>query len=105
MIAGEAFPQGQLLEDLLEASQTGLDAYANSGELEAPARYRLAFRELGLSTVWSGCSGWWKLPPAFLPDEKFRKALHVIDCLPGSSKISGSPLKTGTFRPSAKTAT
>jgi len=38
-----------LLERLLEAAHRGLQAYAASGELQAPAAYRLAFRELGLA--------------------------------------------------------
>lgn len=38
-----------LVERLLGAALTGLGVYANSGELQAPARYRLAFRELGLA--------------------------------------------------------
>ena len=39
----------QLLERLLSAARTGLEHYARSGELQAPAGYRLAFRELGLA--------------------------------------------------------
>jgi hypothetical protein len=38
-----------LIMRLLDAALAGLRAYAGSGELQAPARYRLAFRELGLS--------------------------------------------------------
>ena len=38
-----------LLDRLLDAALTGLRYYARSGELRQPARYRLAFRELGLS--------------------------------------------------------
>jgi len=38
-----------LLEDLLAAALTGLQYYARSGELQQPAEYRLAFRELGLA--------------------------------------------------------
>jgi len=34
---------------LLDAALTGLEHYARSGELQAPADYRLAFRELGLA--------------------------------------------------------
>jgi hypothetical protein len=39
----------RLLERLLGAALTGLQAYARSGESRAPAEYRLAFRELGLA--------------------------------------------------------
>lgn len=39
----------RLLEALLAATLTGLDYYARSGELQQPANYRLAFRELGLA--------------------------------------------------------
>jgi len=38
-----------LLEHLLTAALAGLEYYARSGELRAPAQYRLAFRELGLA--------------------------------------------------------
>lgn len=38
-----------LLARLLSAALTGLQYYAASGELQAPAEYRLAFRELGLA--------------------------------------------------------
>ena len=44
-----AMPDDGLLERLLGAALTGLEVYAGSGELRAPARYRLAFRELGLA--------------------------------------------------------
>jgi hypothetical protein len=39
----------RLLDRLLEDTLTGLRHYARSGELHQPARYRLAFRELGLT--------------------------------------------------------
>ncbi|MEA3292463.1 MAG: hypothetical protein U9Q71_09220 [Pseudomonadota bacterium] len=39
----------RLLERLLTAALSGLQYYAGSGELRAPAEYRLAFRELGLA--------------------------------------------------------
>ncbi len=38
-----------LLETILDAALNGLEIVAGSGLLDAPARYRLAFRELGLS--------------------------------------------------------
>ncbi len=38
-----------LLERMLTAALAGLQYYAQSGELQAPAEYRLAFRELGLA--------------------------------------------------------
>jgi len=44
-----ALPDAQLLNRLLDAALTGLQHYARSGELQLPARHRLAFRELGLA--------------------------------------------------------
>jgi hypothetical protein len=38
-----------LLERLLDAARTGLARYVRGGDLQLPARYRLAFRELGLA--------------------------------------------------------
>jgi hypothetical protein len=38
-----------LLTDLLKASLAGLESYRGSEQLTHPARYRLAFRELGMS--------------------------------------------------------
>ena len=38
-----------LLETIVHASTLGIDSFENSGSLEYPAEYRLAFRELGLS--------------------------------------------------------
>jgi hypothetical protein len=42
-------PDARLLERLLAAALTGLQHYARSAELRAPAEQRLAFRELGLA--------------------------------------------------------
>jgi len=39
----------QLLDNLLTASLSGLEHYARNSELQQPAQYRLAFRELGLA--------------------------------------------------------
>ncbi len=39
----------QLPERLLDAALSGLQHYVQQGDLEQPARYRLAFRELGLA--------------------------------------------------------
>ena len=41
--------QAALLETLLESSLIGLDSFLKENSLKLPARYRLAFRELGLS--------------------------------------------------------
>ncbi|HIJ75608.1 MAG TPA: hypothetical protein HPP81_02730 [Deltaproteobacteria bacterium] len=49
MMASGTFPQADLLADLLEACRLGLYAYVSMDSLEAPAQYRLAFRELGVS--------------------------------------------------------
>jgi len=38
-----------LFERLLEAARSGLALYVQGGDLQLPARYRLAFRELGLA--------------------------------------------------------
>ena len=48
-----------LLETLLDSALAGLDSYTEAGSLELPARYRLAFREFGLSI---GLAGVEKLP-------------------------------------------
>jgi hypothetical protein len=42
-------PDAQLLNRLLDAALTGLRHYSQSGELQLPAKHRLAFRELGLA--------------------------------------------------------
>ena len=42
-------PDEELIKNLLSASLDGLRYYAHSGELQQPAQYRLAFRELGLT--------------------------------------------------------
>ncbi len=44
-----ASADAQLLETLLAAALAGLKHYVASGDLDLPAEYRLAFRELGLS--------------------------------------------------------
>lgn len=59
-----------LLETLLDSALVGLDSFTESGSLELPARYRLAFREFGLSI---GLSGVEKLP------EWIGKNPHLFD--------------------------
>jgi hypothetical protein len=49
MMVSYTFAQTDLLETLLDASIPGLKSYARANSLNLPARYRLAFRELGLS--------------------------------------------------------
>jgi len=44
-----ALPDAQLLDRLLDAALTGLQYYIQRGELQLPAKHRLAFRELGLA--------------------------------------------------------
>jgi hypothetical protein len=44
-----ALADPRLLNQLLDAAQIGLPHYVRSGELQLPARHRLAFRELGLA--------------------------------------------------------
>ncbi len=50
----------QLLTALLSAALTGLQSYARSGDLQMPAAYRLAFRELGLSIGLHAVERMWK---------------------------------------------
>ena len=42
-------PMPELIEALLDATTTGMSYYTRSGEMQQPAQYRLAFRELGLA--------------------------------------------------------
>ena len=49
LIASGDLEQTGLLETLLESSLIGLDSFAKGNSLKLPVRYRLAFRELGLS--------------------------------------------------------
>jgi hypothetical protein len=49
LIVHEGVEQTGLVEELLDFSLAGLEAYQGSGSLRHPARYRLAFRELGLA--------------------------------------------------------
>jgi hypothetical protein len=47
-------PYAGLLDALLRSALTGLTSFTGSGSLELPARYRLAFRELGVSIGLAG---------------------------------------------------
>jgi hypothetical protein len=47
-------PHTGLLNSLLGSALTGLNSFDGSGSLELPARYRLAFRELGVSIGLAG---------------------------------------------------
>jgi len=49
LIDHEKIDRSALMKDLVECSLAGLEAYARGGSLKHPARYRLAFRELGLA--------------------------------------------------------
>jgi hypothetical protein len=49
LIQQGAQPEAQLLERLLEGAAIGLQHYTRGNEVRLPARYRLAFRELGLA--------------------------------------------------------
>ena len=49
LIVADCFIRPVLLETVLNDSLKGLDYFARKSPLELPARYRLAFRELGLS--------------------------------------------------------
>ena len=61
---GPVFPG--LLEDVTGSALAGLGSFAGSGALELPARHRLAFRELGLST---GLAAVEELPPLIADNE------------------------------------
>jgi hypothetical protein len=50
LIVHENFEQADLLKTLLDSSLMGLESYAKQNQRRLPADYRLAFRELGLST-------------------------------------------------------
>ena len=49
LIVNDDFQRPELLEILLDSSLQGLNLYMSARSLELPARYRLAFREFGLS--------------------------------------------------------
>ncbi len=49
LMATEGFEQAGLLDALLGSSFIGLQSFAGGNSLKLPARFRLAFRELGLS--------------------------------------------------------
>jgi hypothetical protein len=49
LIVSGNLEQARLLEILLESSLIGLNSFVKQNSLELPARYRLAFREFGLS--------------------------------------------------------
>jgi hypothetical protein len=49
LILDGSFEGGTLLEDLLSASLRGLEPFGENNPFALPARYRLAFREFGLS--------------------------------------------------------
>jgi hypothetical protein len=57
-----------LLETILDSALVGLDSYTESGSLELPARYRLAFREFGLAI---GLAGVEKLPECIAKNPVF----------------------------------
>lgn len=61
---------GDLLENILDSALVGLNSFTETGYLELPAAYRLAFREFGLSI---GLSGVEKLP------EWIGKNPHLFD--------------------------
>jgi hypothetical protein len=49
LIAQGKAEQTALMKELVKCSLAGLEAYGRGGSLKLPARYRLAFRELGLA--------------------------------------------------------
>ncbi len=61
LIRQGALSDERLLERLLAAALTGLQYYAGSGELQAPAEYRLAFRELGLAIGLHAVEHMWRV--------------------------------------------
>jgi hypothetical protein len=56
-----------ILPRLLSAAHAGLQYYASSGELQAPAAYRLGFRELGLVIGLAAVERLWAASPANHP--------------------------------------
>lgn len=49
LIVHEKIEHGPLLDEMIHSSLAGLNAYGKSGFVKLPVRYRLAFRELGLT--------------------------------------------------------
>lgn len=60
-IVQDRFAEVGLLEDLLESSLAGLDAYRRSHFLNLPADRRLAFRELGMAIGLHAVERMWRL--------------------------------------------
>jgi hypothetical protein len=60
VMQGGALSNARLLETLLAASLVSLQHYAGRGDLQLPARNRLAFRELGLAIGLHGAAAMWE---------------------------------------------
>ncbi len=77
LIVIEGFDQAALLDVLLDSSLTGLQAYTRGrNPLMTPAKYRLAFRELGLSTGLHAIEKLQGLIKQTPPDLKMKSRLH-----------------------------
>lgn len=76
------FGSGVLLEELLHASLAGLASFIQSNALSRSARYRLAFRELGLSIGLRAAGRLWdvmeKNPRPFGDARRFRPAIEAM---------------------------
>ncbi len=85
------FQQTGLLTDLLQACRTGLREFEMSGLLTAPANYRLAFRELGLSIGLHALERLRDLidgKPGIFDSEAVRKQVHdLLRHLPLAGRI------------------
>lgn len=67
-----------LLEHLLTAALAGLEYYAISGELQAPAEYRLAFRELGLAIGLHAVQRMWEAAQGGAADSPVHAQLEAL---------------------------
>ncbi|MEN6610720.1 MAG: hypothetical protein ABFC24_07750 [Methanoregulaceae archaeon] len=78
-LAGPDGPVGpDLLERVMDAALSGLESFPGTGSLDHPARYRLAFRELGLSI---GLAGTRRLPSVILNNPHLSgRAGSLISC-------------------------
>jgi hypothetical protein len=81
-----------LLGTILDAALSGLDAFTRAGSLELPARYRLPFRELGLSIGLAGVEempGWIGNNPEIFgrTDQILQRVRALQDFVPMKEKI------------------
>jgi hypothetical protein len=87
-----------LLGTILDAALSGLDAFTRAGSLELPTRYRLPFRELGLSIGLAGIEempGWIGNNPEIFgrTDQILQRVRALQDFVPMKEKIEQFWLK------------